>query len=336
MVAMSTAQITLRICFPAFFRRAVAPCAPSRNILSVGNGSLLEFLLRREMGIEGAMRKASGLHDFAHGHVLKSPFSKKARSLLHNPVMFCGGLLGGVPHFPESSIYDAHHTTCMTGIIFGAGLPGGNMKLAGKKALITGGNRGIGLAIARLFIAEGAQVAITGRDQKTLDEAVAELGPNTRGYRAAITLAEDRKHLFSALARDFGKLDIVFANAGISGRTPTGATDEAIFENIIHTNLNGAFFTVNSAAPLLNDNGSIVFNGSVHDYLGQAGLAAYAATKGGVVAMARAIAADLAPRNIRVNVVAPGATKTPIWTRGSRSSMSPEQSAKLTELFSST
>src|SRR5215469_15274722 len=209
------------------------------------------------------------------------------------------------------------------------------MKLASKKALITGGNSGIGLATARLFVAEGAEVAITGRDQKTLDEAVAELGPKARGYRADVTVAEDRKQLFSALARDFGKLDIVFANAGISGRTPTGATDEAIFENIIHTNLNGSFFTVNSAAPLLNDNGSIIFNGSVHNYLGQAGLAAYAATKGGVVSMARVIAAELAPRKIRVNVVAPGWTQTPIWKRGPRANASAEESAKLADFYSS-
>jgi NAD(P)-dependent dehydrogenase (short-subunit alcohol dehydrogenase family) len=85
----------------------------------------------------------------------------------------------------------------------------------------------------------------------------------------------------------------------------------------------------------LNDNASIIFNGSVHNYLGQAGQAAYAATKGGVVSMARAIAADLAPRNIRVNVVAPGATKTPIWKRGARASISPEQSAKVADLYSS-
>jgi NAD(P)-dependent dehydrogenase (short-subunit alcohol dehydrogenase family) len=212
----------------------------------------------------------------------------------------------------------------------------GIMKLRGKKALITGGNSGIGLATARLFVAEGAEVAITGRDQKTLDEAVAELGPKARGYRADVTVADDRKRLFAELARDFGKLDIVFANAGIGGRTPTGATDEAAFENIIHTNLNGAFFTVNSAAPLLNDNGSIIFNGSVHNHLGQANQAAYAATKGGVVSMARAIAADFAPRNIRVNVVAPGATKTPIWKRGAGASRTAEQSAKLADLFSST
>jgi NAD(P)-dependent dehydrogenase (short-subunit alcohol dehydrogenase family) len=212
---------------------------------------------------------------------------------------------------------------------------GGNMKLVGKKALVTGGNSGIGLATARLFIAEGAQVAITGRDQATIDEAVAELGPNARGYRADVTVAEDRKQLFSALSKDFGKLDIVFANAGIAGRTPTGATDESTFENIVRINLNGAFFTVNSAIPLLNDNGSIIFNGSVHNYMGQAGLAAYAATKGGVVSMARVIAAELAPRNIRVNVVAPGWTQTPIWKRGPRANASQEESAKIVDFYSS-
>ena len=129
-------------------------------------------------------------------------------------------------------------------------------------------------------------------------------------------MADDRKRLFADLAQDFGKLDIVFVNAGISGRTPTGATDEAIFENVIRTNLNAAFFTVNSAAPLLNENGSIIFNGSVHNHLGQAGVAAYAATKGGVVSMARSIAADLAPRNIRVNVVAPARRRLPFGIAG--------------------
>jgi NAD(P)-dependent dehydrogenase (short-subunit alcohol dehydrogenase family) len=209
------------------------------------------------------------------------------------------------------------------------------MKLAGKKALITGGNSGIGLATARLFISEGAEVAITGRDQQTLDQAVAELGSKAYGYRADVTAADDRKQLFAALAKDFGKLDIVFANAGISGRTPTGATDEAIFEKIVHTNLNGAFFTVNSAVPLMNDNGSIIFSGSVHNYIGQPGSAAYAATKGGLVSMARSIAADLAPRRIRVNVVAPGATTTPIWKR-TRANATAEESAKLSDFFSST
>ncbi len=210
------------------------------------------------------------------------------------------------------------------------------MKLTGKKALITGGNSGIGLATARLFIAEGAEVAITGRDQKTLDEAIAELGPRAHGYRADVTVSEDRKRLFATLAKDLGKLDIVFANAGVGGRTFTGTTDEAAFEKIVHTNLTGAFFTVNAAAPLLNDGGSVIFNGSVHNYMGQPGYAAYAATKGGLLSMARAIASDLAPRGIRVNLVAPGATKTPIWKRGARASATAEESARLTDFISST
>lgn len=209
------------------------------------------------------------------------------------------------------------------------------MKLNGKKALITGGNSGIGLATAQLFIEEGAEVAITGRDQETLDEAVAMLGPNARGYRADVTDAPDRQQLFGQLAKDFGKLDIVFANAGISGKTPTGDADEAVFENIIHINLTGAFLTANSAAPLLNDGGTIIFNASVHNYLGQAGMAAYAASKGGLRAMARSIAADLAPRGIRVNVVSPGATKTPIWGRGHRANASPEERGQLAAFLSS-
>src|ERR1700721_2445358 len=102
------------------------------------------------------------------------------------------------------------------------------MKLSGKKALITGGNSGIGLATARLFVAEGAEIAITGRDQKTLDGAVAELGPNARGYRADVTVTDDRKRLFADLAKDFGKLDIVFANCGISGRRPPGARQHGV------------------------------------------------------------------------------------------------------------
>ena len=138
------------------------------------------------------------------------------------------------------------------------------MKLEGKKALITGGNSGIGLATAKLFIQEGAQVAITGRNQKTLDEAIQYLGPKATAYRADVTDSAARKDLFARIAKDFGHLDIVFANAGIAGQTKAGSTDEATFENIIRINLTGAFFTVESALPLLKDGSSIIFNGSVN------------------------------------------------------------------------
>jgi NAD(P)-dependent dehydrogenase (short-subunit alcohol dehydrogenase family) len=207
------------------------------------------------------------------------------------------------------------------------------VKLKGKKALITGGNSGIGLATAQLFIQEGAQVAITGRDQKTLDQAAQLLGPKAKAYRADVTDSATRKELFDKLAKDFGRLDIVFANAGIAGQTKAGSTDEATFENIIRINLTGAFFTVQSALPILNDGGSVIFNGSVIGTLGQSGYAAYAASKAGLRGMARSIAADLAPRNIRVNVVAPGAIETPIWERNGRS---PEENAELAKRIAST
>lgn len=191
------------------------------------------------------------------------------------------------------------------------------MKLEGKKALITGGNSGIGFATARLFIHEGAEVAITGRDQKKLDAAVEELGPKTVAYRADVTDSNARADLFTQIGQRFGSLDIVFANAGIPGVTPLGSTDEEVFENIIRVNLTSVFFTVQAALPLLNDGSSIILNSSVVGSLGNPGRAAYAASKAGVRGMARSMASELSPRNIRVNVVAPGATKTPIWNRGS-------------------
>ncbi len=190
------------------------------------------------------------------------------------------------------------------------------MKLQGKKAFITGGNSGIGLATAKLFVDEGAEVIITGRNQETLDEAVKLLGPKAHGIRADVSDSAARKAAFKTAAEKFGKLDIVFANAGIpGGNTPAGKADEQLFEQIIHINLTSVFFTVQDSLPYLNDGASIILNSSVIGTLGQAGYSAYAAAKAGVRALARTLAADLSPRGIRVNVVSPGATKTPIWGR---------------------
>jgi NAD(P)-dependent dehydrogenase (short-subunit alcohol dehydrogenase family) len=189
------------------------------------------------------------------------------------------------------------------------------MRLQGKKALITGGNSGIGLATAKLFVDEGAEVAITGRNQQTLDEAVAFLGPKAHGFRLEITDSAARKQVFEKIAQKLGKLDIVFANAGVPGNTPAGSASEELFRQIIDINLTSVFFTVEDSLPYVKDGTSFILNGSVIGTLGQPGYAAYAATKAGVRALARSLAADLSPRNIRVNVVAPGATKTPIWSR---------------------
>src|ERR1700755_3366145 len=187
------------------------------------------------------------------------------------------------------------------------------MRLRHKTAVITGGNSGIGLAPAKLFVRESARVIITGRNQATLEAAAKELGPNAV---AVVADANDVTATEAAIKKGvekFGKLDIVFANAGIPGGTPVGGTKLEAFEQVIHTNLTAVFFTVQAAVAHMNDNGSIVLNGSVISVLGNPGYAAYAASKAGVRAMARVMASELSPRGIRVNVVAPGGAKTPIW-----------------------
>src|SRR6202162_4703335 len=187
------------------------------------------------------------------------------------------------------------------------------VRLANKTALITGGNSGIGLATARLFVAEGAKVAITGRNQATLEAAAKELGPNALALVADATDIAATEQAIRRTVEKFGKLDIVFANAGIPGNTPIGTTTLEVFENVIRTNITSVFFTVQSAAPHLKDGASIILNGSVISVLGNPGYSAYAASKAGVRAMARVMASELSPRNIRVNLVSPGAIRTPIW-----------------------
>jgi NAD(P)-dependent dehydrogenase (short-subunit alcohol dehydrogenase family) len=192
------------------------------------------------------------------------------------------------------------------------------MRLNGKTALITGGNSGIGLAAAREFVRQGAKVAITGRDQATLDAAAEELGPDVIALRADITDQAANEQAIRTAAERFGHLDIVVANAGISGATPIGGTSAEQFERIMATNVTGVFFTVQAAAPYLRQGASVILIGSVHAVAGVPGYAAYAASKGAVRAMSRVLASELSPRGIRVNVVVPGATRTPIWSRTPR------------------
>ena len=192
------------------------------------------------------------------------------------------------------------------------------MRLTGKTAFITGGNSGIGLATARLFIAEGAKVAITGRNEETLRAAAGELGPNLLALEADTRDPSSIERAVMAAVKAFGKLDVVFANAGIAGVTPVGQTELATFENILRTNVTAVFFTIQGAAPHLNEKASIILNGSVHGIAGAPGVSAYAASKGAVRAMTRVLASELAPRGIRVNQVTPGATRTPIWNPSAR------------------
>ena len=159
------------------------------------------------------------------------------------------------------------------------------MRLKNKTAFITGGNSGIGLATAKLFVAEGARVAITGRNQATLEAAAKELGPNAIAIAADANDVAATERAVAEAVKKFGKLDIVFANAGIPGSTPIGGTTLEAFESVIRTNITSVFFTVQAAAPHLNDGGSIILNGSVISVLGNPGYAAYAASKAGVRGM---------------------------------------------------
>ncbi|CCE04541.1 putative short-chain dehydrogenases/reductases (SDR) family protein [Bradyrhizobium sp. STM 3843] len=187
------------------------------------------------------------------------------------------------------------------------------MRLANKTALITGGSSGLGLATARRFIEEGALVAITGRDADRLAAAAKQLGSRALALVADATDIAATEEAIATAAAQFGRLDIVFANAGIPGQTPLGGTKLEAFEQVIRTNLTGVFFTVQAALPYLSDGASIILNGSVISALGHPGYAAYAASKAGVRAIARVLVSELSPRGIRVNVVAPGAIRTPIW-----------------------
>ena len=200
------------------------------------------------------------------------------------------------------------------------------MRLNGKTALITGGNSGIGLATARAFVQQGAKVAITGRDQATLDEAVRSLGSDVLAFRADLLDPGSNEAAIQSAAEAFGHLDIVVANAGISGNTPVGGTTAEQFERIMTTNVTGVFLTVQAAAPYLRKGGSVILIGSVHAVLGMPAYSAYAASKGAVRSMGRVLASELAPAGVRVNVVVPGATRTPIWTRNDRA---PDTLAKM-------
>ena len=155
------------------------------------------------------------------------------------------------------------------------------MKLETKTALITGGNTGIGLATARLFAAEGARVAITGRNQTTLDAAAAKLGPNALAFNSDVLDAKARDVLFATIKEKFGHLDIVFANAGIANIGSIEGTSEATFDEVLRTNVTGAFLTIQAALPLLRAGASIILNGSIAPITGfPSGAGFYAASKG--------------------------------------------------------
>jgi len=184
-------------------------------------------------------------------------------------------------------------------------------RLEGKIALVTGGNSGIGLATAKQFVNEGAYVFITGRREPELAAAVKEIGRNITGVQGDVSNPGDLDRLFAQIKREKGRLDVVFANAGVATYAPFGKITEEHYDAIINTNVKGLLFTVQKALPLLPDGASIILNASIVGSKGLPANSVYSATKAAVRSFARTWTTDLKDRRIRVNAVSPGATDTP-------------------------
>ncbi len=184
-----------------------------------------------------------------------------------------------------------------------------------KIALVTGGTSGMGLATARRLLAEGAQVVITGRDKTRLDAAVEELGGDDRvlAIRGDVANLDDLDALTAAIRNRHGRLDVVFANAGVAAFQPHADIAEAEFDRIVDINFKGVFFTIQKTVPLLSEHAAIVLNASWTLHRGLPGASLYAATKAAVHNLAHTLAAELGPRGIRVNSVSPGYIETPMF-----------------------
>jgi len=186
-------------------------------------------------------------------------------------------------------------------------------KLEGKVALVTGGSTGIGLATAKLFVEEGAFVFITGRRQEELDLAVKEIGRNIIGVRGDVAKNDDIDRLYALIQTEKGKLDVVFANAGIGRFTVLGQIQEEDYSQVFDVNVKGVLFTIQKALPLLVDGASIIINSSIASVKGTDHFSVYSASKAAVRSFARSFTTDLKSRKIRVNVVSPGPIDTPIF-----------------------
>jgi NAD(P)-dependent dehydrogenase (short-subunit alcohol dehydrogenase family) len=184
-------------------------------------------------------------------------------------------------------------------------------KLEGKIALITGGNSGIGLATAKEFVNEGAYVFITGRREAELDAAAKEMGKNVTAVQGDVSNLDDLDRLFVQIKKEKGKLDILFANAGVARYAQLGTITEELYDSIFNINVKGLIFTVQKALPLLPDGASIILNASIVASKGLSSNSVYSATKAAVRSFARTWTTDLKHRRIRVNAVSPGPIDTP-------------------------
>jgi NAD(P)-dependent dehydrogenase (short-subunit alcohol dehydrogenase family) len=186
------------------------------------------------------------------------------------------------------------------------------MRLHNKTALITGGNSGIGLATAKRFVAEGAYVFITGRRKPELEKAVSEIGKNVTAFQGDVSNLDDLNRLYQQISNTKGKIDILFANAGIVEPVTTPYVTPEHYDKTFDINARGAYFTVQKAIPFLNDNASIILNGSGAWQKGIPIYSTYSATKAALRSFVRTWTAEFGARGIRANVISPGPIETPI------------------------
>src|SRR5260370_2173499 len=195
-------------------------------------------------------------------------------------------------------------------------------KLEGKVAIVTGGTTGIGLATAQRFVAEGAQVFITGRRQGELDAAVKLIGKNVTGVQGDVSKLAELDQLYAKVKQQAGHIDVLFANAGGGEFAPLGAITEEHYDKTFDINVKGLLFTVQKALPLFTDGGSIILNASIVASKGLEAISVYSATKAAVRSFARCWTTDLRHRKIRVNVISPAPIETSIFTKAA---LTPEQ-----------
>jgi NAD(P)-dependent dehydrogenase (short-subunit alcohol dehydrogenase family) len=202
-------------------------------------------------------------------------------------------------------------------------------KLEGKIALVTGGNGGIGLATAKRFVNEGAQVFITGRRESELKAAIKEIGGSVTSVQGDVSKLDDLDRLFAQIKKEKGRLDIVFANAGFAKYAPVGKITEELYDAIFNVNVKGVLFTVQKSLPLLPDGASIILNASIVASKGLSANSVYSASKAAVRSFARTWTTDLKDRRIRVNAVSPGSIDTPGLSQLLASSETGQQRLKM-------
>jgi NAD(P)-dependent dehydrogenase (short-subunit alcohol dehydrogenase family) len=186
-------------------------------------------------------------------------------------------------------------------------------RLTGKSVLITGGTTGIGLATAKLFIEEGARVAIVGQNKERVADAAEILGSGVLALCADVASSDDMNNVAKRLKDEFGSIDVLFANAGIAKPMPFAEADDANIHSQLDVNFKGVIYSIQSMVGLLNNPSSVIITSTTMIEKGVAGMSIYAATKAAVRSLARTLSAELADKGIRVNTISPGLIETPIY-----------------------